>query len=135
MNLQAQLQFQSADPITPDGGISAGWVLVICFGVIGGLILALLANMNKNNADAMNTFKEEIRNIHKRIDTRETEHDELEDQHGELRTRVLLVETTQKLHADNHAENTANLILSKLGVLQGNGNLEKHLKGPLFHKP
>lgn len=106
----SQIQFQSSDPITPDGGLGAGWVLVVCFAVIGGLILIILGNMNRNNTDAMNTFKDEIRNIHKRIDTREKEHDELTDKHISLSTRVLLVEA----HQATHAETIANVIINKL---------------------
>ncbi len=126
--LLSQIQYQSSDPITPDGGLGAGWALVVSFAIIGVLLLSIFGYM-------IQTFKDEIKAIHNRINTREEEHDELRDQHGELRTRVLLVETTQKLHADNHAEHTAELILNKLRILDSNGNLEKHLKGHLFNKP
>lgn len=109
MNL-LQFQFQTSDPITADGGISAGWVLVICFCIIGALVLIILSNINKNNTDALNTFKDEIKNIHKRIDTREKEHDELDNKHNDLTTRVVLMEAHQK----NHAENIADIIINKL---------------------
>jgi len=105
-----QFQFNTSDPITADGGVSAGWVLVICFCIIGALVLIILGNINKNNTDAMNTFKEEIKHIHKRIDTREDEHDELAKDHSDLATRVILIEAGHK----THAENIANIIINKM---------------------
>ena len=111
--LLSQIQFQSSDPITPDGGIGAGVALVAAFTIIGALGLFIANN-------AINTFKEEIRRIHLRIDAREKEHDNLDIKHGELATRVLLVESKQKIHTESQSEQIAKLILDKLGALQGN---------------
>jgi len=108
--LLSQIQFQSSDPITPDGGISAGWVMVISFGVIGFLILYIMNNISKANTEAMIAFKDEIKNIHKRIDTREDEHDALEDKHIELSTKVKLMES----HSKDHAETIAQVIINKM---------------------
>ena len=114
---------QTSDPITPDGGFSAGFVLIIAFTIIGALGLFIANN-------ALNTFKVEIKNIHKRIDTREAEHDELDTKHDELATRVLLVESKQKTQSESQAEQIAKLILDKLGALQGNA--KGHVNKPYF---
>jgi len=108
--LLSQIQFQSSDPITPDGGISAGWVMVISFGIIGFLILYIMNNISKANTEAMIAFKDEIKNIHKRIDTREDEHDALEDKHIALSTKVTFMEAHQK----DHAETIAQVIINKM---------------------
>ena len=121
-----QAQFNSGDPITPEGGIAAGWVLVGAFCLIGALGLFIINN-------ALNTFKKEIENIHKRIDTRENEHDEIKDKHLELNTKVLLIEASHKIHKETQAEEIANVILSKLGAMQG--NTVKHAQNPIFNKP
>jgi hypothetical protein len=128
--LLSQIQFQTSDPITPDGGISAGWILVVCFAIIGTLLVIILGNINKTNKEAMVTFQVEIQKIHTRIDTREEEHDILRDKHGDLSTRVLLIEAHNKTHTETQAEHTAQIILSKLGALQGNTG--KHQNHPFF---
>jgi len=58
----------------------------------------------------LTSIKDEIKGLHKRVDTREEEHDELSDKHTELATRVVLVEAHQK----THAEHVANVIINKL---------------------
>ena len=108
--LLSQIQFQSSDPITPDGGVSAGWVMVICFGVIGFLILYILNGISTTNKEAMTAFRNEIATIHKRIDTREQEHDQLEDKHIALASKVTIIDA----HQNAHAENIANVIINKL---------------------
>jgi len=123
---QILLQLQGTDPITPDGGISAGWVMVGAFTLIGLMGIHILNNISKSSKDAMVTFKSEIEKIHERINTREDEHDKLKDEHGDLKTRVLLIESHSKVHGETHAEQTAKLILDKLSILQG--NTERHQK-------
>jgi len=121
--LLSQVQYQTSDPITMDGGISAGWVMVGAFTLIGLMGIHILNNISKSNKDAMITFQTEIKKIHERIDTRENEHDELRDEHGDLKTRVLLIESHAKVHiehTESQAEHTAKLIMDKLSILQGN---------------
>jgi len=48
--------------------------------------------------------------IHKRIDTREQEHDQLEDKHIALASKVTIIDA----HQNAHAENIANVIINKL---------------------
>jgi len=110
IQILTQIQFQTSDPITPDGSISAGWVLVGTFVIIGFLLVAYMNITSKNNIDAMNTIKDEIKNIHKRVDIREEEHDKLKDSHVALATRV----TVMDAHQGTHAENIANIIINKL---------------------
>ena len=93
-----------------DGGISAGWVLVGAFCIIGFLLVAYMNITSKNNIEAMNAIKDEIKNIHIRINTREEEHDELEDKHIALSSKVTIIESHQKDHADH----IANVIINKL---------------------
>ncbi len=114
--LLTQIQFQTSDPITNDGGISAGWVMVGAFTLIGLMGIHILNGISKSNKDAIVTFQFEIKKIHDRINTRENEHDKLRDEHGDLKTRVLLIES----HAKIDPEHTAKLILDKLSILQGN---------------
>ncbi len=102
------LQVQS-DPII-GGAISANWVLGGFAVIIGFLLVAFMSNINKNNTEAMNTIKEEIKNLHKRVDTRTQEHDELEDKHIALATKVTIMD----VHRHEHAENIANVIINKL---------------------
>ena len=102
------LQVQS-DPII-GGAISANWVLGGFAVIIGFLLVAFMGNINKNNTDAMNTIKEEIKNIHKRVDIREAEHDILEDKHTALATKVTIMDA----HKHEHAESIANVIINKL---------------------
>ena len=125
-----QQQFQTSDPITPDGGISAGWVLVGALTLIGFLIIFILNNISKNNNDALIAFKEEIKNIHNRINTREDEHEELKDKHTELSTKVLLIEAQHKISSDSQAQKTAELILNKLATLQKDSG--RHEDNPMF---
>jgi len=114
--LLAQVQYQTSDPITQDGGISAGWVMVGAFTLIGLMGIHILNNISKSNKDAMVTFQTEIKKIHDRIDIRENEHDDLRDDHSDLKSRVLLVESHSKTHTETHAEYTAKLILDKLSI-------------------
>ena len=118
--LLTQIQYQTSDPITQDGGISAGWVMVGAFTLLGLSGIHILNNISKSNKDAMIAFKDEIKKIHQRIDTRENEHDELRDEHGDLKSRVLLIEAHAKIDPENTATHTAKLIMDKLAILQGN---------------
>jgi predicted PurR-regulated permease PerM len=94
------LQMQSIN----NGSLSADWTLNGSFIIIGGLLVLIAGICGWVFVSSMNSIKEEIKNIHKRINTREDEHDKLGEKHTEITTRVTIMEAHQKLVVDKMAD-------------------------------
>lgn len=104
-----------------NGAVSADWAMSYSVAIIGSLLVLICAICGYVFVSTMSAVKEEIKNIHTRIDTREDEHDELKDKHIDLATRVVLIESHHKVSA----EKTADIILTKIRAAQGGGGPRK----------
>ncbi len=101
---------QALNSITGDGGISADWTLN---GVVGALVI-LVAWVFINT---LNTIKNEIKAIHKRVDTRQEEHDELADKHNQLDKKVHAIERNPAIDTTKLAEE----MINKMRAASGGG--------------
>ncbi len=93
-----------------NGALGAEYTLNGAFIVIGALLGLIGIIVGWTFISALNTMKEEIKNIHKRIDTREKEHDELKEKHNESHRKIIALETIN----GNSAEEIANTIINKM---------------------
>ena len=100
------------DVIT-NGAVSAGWTLNGSFVIIGALLVLIAAICGWVFVSSMTAIKDEIQHIHTRIAERADEHNELKDDHIELRTRVLIVEAREK----TESERLADIIVTKLKAM------------------
>lgn len=113
MFILAQAQFNSGDPITPNGGISAGWVLLIAFTIIGALLVLLMNTISRNNTEAMKAIKEEIQSINKRQAAFDEKHVLMRKDHSELNFKVQMLEHSQRTQAQTIADE----IITKLRAI------------------
>jgi len=105
------------------GSVSADWTLTGMTIIVGTLIGFVVIIVGWVFVSTLTSIKEELKGLHKRVDTRESEHDELNDKHIALATRVVLVESHQK----THAEHVANVIINKLYAANPPGKRHPHL--------
>jgi len=93
--------------LTPDGAISGDYALGLAFGVIGFLLVAVATLVGNYFISTLKGIKEEIKNVHTRIDTRETEHDQLARHHEETKMQVLLIKSKLDTDGEKLAMNIA----------------------------
>ena len=70
-------QLQAAGTITEGGALSADYTLTVAFSIIVLLLLAISTLVANYFISTLKSIKEEIKNVHERINTREEEHEEL----------------------------------------------------------
>lgn len=108
--------------ITTGGGISADYTMTLAFSVIGVLLIAISTLVANYFISTLKSIKDEIKNVHERINTREAEHDELikslpetyvTKEQQDMKMKLMFHEFDQ----GPHAEKMADLILLKLKAL------------------
>lgn len=93
-----------------NGALGAEYTLNGAFIIIGALLGLIGIIVGWTFIAALNAVKEEIKNIHKRIDTREEEHDELKENHNVMSRKIVALETVN----GQSAEEIANMIINKM---------------------
>ncbi len=96
-----------SNAITPEGAVSGDYALGLAFGVIGFLLVAVSTLVGNYFISTLKGIKTEIQNIHTRIDTRESEHDQLARQHEQTNTQVLLIKSRMDTDGEKLAMNIA----------------------------
>lgn len=96
-----------SNAITSDGALSGDYALGLAFGVIGFLLVAVATLVGNYFISTLKGIKTEIQNIHTRIDTRESEHDQLARQHEQTNTQVLLIKSRMDTDGEKLAMNIA----------------------------
>ena len=96
-----------SNAITPEGAVSGDYALGLAFGVIGFLLVAVSTLVGNYFISTLKGIKTEIQNIHTRIDTRESEHDQLARQHEKTNTQVLLIKSRMDTDGEKLAMNIA----------------------------
>ncbi len=96
-----------SNAITPEGAVSGDYALGLAFGVIGFLLVAVATLVGNYFISTLKGIKTEIQNIHTRIDTRESEHDQLARQHEKTNTQVLLIKSRMDTDGEKMAMNIA----------------------------
>lgn len=99
--------------LTPDGAVSGDYALGLAFGVIGFLLVAVATLVGNYFISTLKGIKEELKNVHTRIDTRETEHDILSKEHDKTKMQVLLIQS--RLETDG--EKMAMRIVDKIRAM------------------
>lgn len=61
-------QIMTASAITPEGGLSADWVLVISFTVIGVLIVTITSMVGRHFIKTLDRIEKSVENAHGRLD-------------------------------------------------------------------
>lgn len=87
-----------SNAITSEGALSGEYALGLAFGVIGFLLVAVATLVGNYFISTLKGIKEEIKNVHVRIDTMKEEHDALVKHHEDTKIQVLL--TKSKLDTD-----------------------------------
>jgi hypothetical protein len=96
-----------SNAITPDGAVSGDYALGLAFAVIGFLLVAVATLVGNYFISTLKGIKDEIKNVHTRIDTRESEHDQLARQHEQTNTQVLLIKSRMDTDGEKLAMNIA----------------------------
>jgi len=97
-------------PAITNGALGAEYTLNGAFIVIGALLGLIGVIVGWTFVSTLNSIKGEIKNIHKRIDTREDEHDELMENHNVMSRKIVALETAK----GQSAEEIANMIITKM---------------------
>ena len=93
-----------------NGALGAEYTLNGAFIIIGALLGLIGIIAGWTFISTLNALKEEIKNIHIRIDTREEEHDELKENHNAMSRKIVALETAK----GQSAEELANMIVNKM---------------------
>jgi len=96
-----------SNAITSEGALSGDYALGLAFGVIGFLLVAVATLVGNYFISTLKGIKEEIKNVHTRIDTRETEHDALVKHHEDTKMQVLLIKSKLDTDGEKLAMNIA----------------------------
>jgi hypothetical protein len=96
-----------SNAITSEGALSGDYALGLAFGVIGFLLVAVATLVGNYFISTLKGIKTEIQNIHTRIDTRKSEHDELAKLHEQTNTQVLLIKSRMDTDGEKLAMNIA----------------------------
>ncbi len=96
-----------SNAITSEGALSGDYALGLAFGVIGFLLVAVATLVGNYFISTLKGIKEEIKNVHVRIDTREEEHDALVKHHEDTKMQVLLIKSKLDTDGEKLAMNIA----------------------------
>lgn len=96
-----------SNAITPDGAVSGDYALGLAFAVIGFLLVAVATLVGNYFISTLKGIKDEIKNVHTRIDTREEEHDALVKHHEDTKMQVLLIKSRMETDGEKMAMNIA----------------------------
>lgn len=96
-----------SNAITPEGAVSGDYALGLAFGVIGFLLVAVATLVGNYFISTLKGIKDEIKNVHTRIDTREEEHDALVKHHEDTKMQVLLIKSRMETDGEKMAMNIA----------------------------
>lgn len=96
-----------SNAITSEGALSGDYALGLAFGVIGFLLVAVATLVGNYFISTLKGIKEEIKNVHVRIDTREEEHDALVKHHDDTKMQVLLIKSRMETDGEKMAMNIA----------------------------